>query len=200
MALHAGSSIPHRPHDVLERAMQWHSHMAQPAAERAAKPKRVTSSTRRIYYSAVRAYPFVCIHNIIPINMSLKRKAVDLAADAAKKPKANASITAFFGQPKVNASSSAKSNGSSQPASSPAAAEADTPAVAKFDKDAWVAKLSAEQRELLKLEIETLDESWLAVLKDEVASREFLDLKKFLRKEAEAGKTIYPPSKDVYSW
>lgn len=145
--------------------------------------------------------------------MSLKRKAADIALEAAKKPKQNASITAFFGQPKPTVSSPATSASnkatitssapsSSQPASSPTAPfpVAETTATPKFDKTAWLAKLSPEQQELLKLEIHTLDESWLAVLKDEVTSREFLDLKRFLKKEAETGKKIFPPSEDVYSW
>ena len=129
--------------------------------------------------------------------MSLKRKAADAAVDSAKKAKSNASITSFFGQPKATVSSSATTNGS-EPTSSPSAPDAAAPA--RFDKEAWTAKLTTEQKELLKLEIDTLDESWLAVLKDEVTTKDFLDLKRFLKKEAETGKTIYPPSKDVYSW
>ena len=80
--------------------------------------------------------------------MSLKRKAADLTAEAAKKPKSNASITSFFAQPKSNAGSSPPSSGSA-PATQPT----------KFDKDAWVAKLTTEQKDLLKLEIGTLHES-----------------------------------------
>lgn len=127
--------------------------------------------------------------------MSLKRKATDVAVEAAKKPKANGSITSFFGQPKPNPPSS--STNPSEPTSSPTA-----PATAptKFDKDAWIAKLSPEQKQLLKLEIETLHESWLAVLKDEITSSQFLDLKKFLKSEVEGGKKVFPPSEDVYSW
>lgn len=131
--------------------------------------------------------------------MSLKRKAVDIALDASKKPKPNASITAFFGQPKATISSSPASR-VSEPASSPSTLSAAEPTPVKFDKEAWTAKLTPEQKELLKLEIHSLDESWLAVLKDEVTSKEFLDLKRFLKKEAETGKKIFPPSEDVYSW
>jgi uracil-DNA glycosylase len=127
--------------------------------------------------------------------MSLKRKAADLAAEAAKKPKANGTITSFFGQPKPNPSTS--STNPSQPASSPTAPETEP---SKFDKDAWVATLSTEQKDLLKLEIETLHESWLGVLKDEVVTKEFLDLKRFLKRELEAGKKVFPPSDDIYSW
>jgi uracil-DNA glycosylase len=123
--------------------------------------------------------------------MSLKRKAADIAAAEAKKPKANSSITSFFGPPKPNPSTSSTnpSKGSTDPA----------PAL-KFDKEKWIAGLTEEQKTLLKLEIETLHESWLAVLKDEITTKSFLDLKKFLKSEAESGKKIFPPSEDVYSW
>ncbi|KAK3072051.1 uracil DNA glycosylase [Teratosphaeriaceae sp. CCFEE 6253] len=127
--------------------------------------------------------------------MSLKRKAVDLAADAAKKPKADSSITSFFGQPKANPSTS--STNASNPASSPAAPDTKP---TTFDKEAWIAKLSPEHRDLLKLEIETLHESWLGVLKDEVVSPDFLNLKRFLKKESESGHKVFPPAEDIYSW
>jgi uracil-DNA glycosylase len=126
--------------------------------------------------------------------MSLKRKAADIVAAEAKKPKANSSITSFFGPPKSTTSSTSSNN-----LSKGAADTAPAPTV-KFDKEKWVAGLSEEQRALLKLEIETLHESWLSVLKDEITSKSFLDLKKFLKTEAEAGKKIFPPSEDVYSW
>lgn len=70
----------------------------------------------------------------------------------------------------------------------------------KWDKEAWAKKLTAEQRDLLGLEIQTLHESWLRELKDEVTSKEFLDLKRFLKKEHESGKKVFPPAEDVYSW
>lgn len=127
--------------------------------------------------------------------MSLKRKATEAAVDAVKKPKANGSITSFFGQPKPNPPSS--STNPSEPTSSPTAPATIQP---KFDKEAWVSKLSDEQKQLLKLEIMTLHESWLAVLKDEITSPSFLELKRFLKKEVETGKQVFPPSEDVYSW
>ena len=70
----------------------------------------------------------------------------------------------------------------------------------KFDKAKWASKLSAEQQKLLKLEIDTLDASWLSHLKEEVLSKEFLDLKRFLQREIDSGKKIFPPLEDVYSW
>ncbi|PHH68104.1 hypothetical protein CDD80_245 [Ophiocordyceps camponoti-rufipedis] len=112
----------------------------------------------------------------------LKRKSATLPADAeAKKPKVNGNIASFFGAPKP------KPEGTSA-------------APVSFDKQAWVAGLPAEHRELLKLEIETLDDSWLALLKDDVTTKEFLDLKRFLDRETAAGKKWFPPKEDVYSW
>ncbi|TID13914.1 Proteasome subunit beta type-2 [Venturia nashicola] len=116
--------------------------------------------------------------------MSLKRKAVDLASDVPKKAKQN-SITSFFGKPKPVPGA-------------PTAAKAPEPV--KFDKEAWVAKLTDDQRDLLKLEIDTLHESWLAQLKDDIVTKEFLGLKKFLKGEVESGKKIFPPQAEVYSW
>lgn len=70
-----------------------------------------------------------------------------------------------------------------------------------FDKKAWAdANLTEEQKELLGLEIQTLEASWFEVLKDELKSKSFLDLKRFLMQEHKSGKTIFPPAEDVYSW
>ena len=37
-------------------------------------------------------------------------------------------------------------------------------------------------------------------MKDEITSPEFLELKRFLKREVESGKKVFPPSEDVYSW
>ena len=115
--------------------------------------------------------------------MSLKRKAAEAATDATKKPKPNGSITAFFGAPKPSPN-----------------AKASSAVAAKFDRDAWVSKLTDEQKELLQLELDTLHESWLPHLKDVLVNPQFLELKRFLKKELSSGKTVFPPMKDVYSW
>lgn len=141
-------------------------------------------------------FKFATARPTLALTMSLKRKAAELAAADAKKPKANGSITSFFGQPKT-----VSTTASTAPNKGDTSAGAAAPApVKKFDKDAWVAKLNGEQKELLKLEIETLHESWLAHLKDEITSKDFLELKRFIKKEGESGKKIFPPLEDVYSW
>ncbi|KAG6115881.1 hypothetical protein E4U13_002373 [Claviceps humidiphila] len=116
-----------------------------------------------------------------------KRKADESVPNAAetKKPKVNGSIASFFGAVPKPASA-----GNTAPGS---------PAV-KFDKKKWEGGLTAEQKKLLQLEIDTLDESWLAHLKDEIMSKEFLDLKRFLDKETSTGKKWFPPKENVYSW
>lgn len=85
----------------------------------------------------------------------------------------------------------------SAPSSSPTEAD---PAPIKFDKDKWVSGLSGEQRQLLKLEIDTLDPSWLAYLREDVLHNDFLELKRFLQREIDSEKKIFPPLEDVYSW
>ncbi|KAI4216956.1 MAG: hypothetical protein LQ351_000905 [Letrouitia transgressa] len=130
----------------------------------------------------------------------LKRKAGDIVAASGKKPKANANITSFFAAP-ASTTKPANGNQSSPLSTGTNSSNPDPLATApKFDKAKWLEKLTADQKELLSLEIETLHESWLAQLKDEVLSKEFLELKRFLQKEKESGKTIYPPMEDVYSW
>ena len=119
---------------------------------------------------------------------SLKRKAGNATSPdlESKKPKSNGSIASFFSTtPKPTQSSGGTAS------QSPAA---------KFDKAKWVASLTPEQKELLTLEIETLDESWLAILKDDIVTKEFLDLKRFLERENATGKKWFPPKEDVYSW
>ncbi|KAG5518996.1 hypothetical protein PMAC_002527 [Pneumocystis sp. 'macacae'] len=56
----------------------------------------------------------------------------------------------------------------------------------KFNKQKWIQGLTEDQKELLKLEIESLHESWL-------------NLKAFLKQEKKIH-TIFPPDKDIYSW
>jgi len=70
----------------------------------------------------------------------------------------------------------------------------------KFDKQAWIKTLTPQQKQLLDLEINTMDDSWLAVLHEEMTKPYFLDLKKFLEDEWKSGKVIFPPKKDIYSW
>ncbi|KAJ0122278.1 uracil-dna glycosylase [Diaporthe amygdali] len=131
---------------------------------------------------------------------SVKRKATGQAAGSdPKKPKQNASITSFFGAPKAVPSTGAGVKSSLNGGSAPSAAVPE-PAAAKFDKAKWVATLTEEQKQLLQLEIDTLDPSWLAHLKGEIVTKEFLDLKRFLDREASAGKKIFPPREDIYSW
>lgn len=122
---------------------------------------------------------------------SFKRKATEALLSEAKKPKANSSITSFFGPPKVVHST---------PTSSAVQKAGEGSPSLKFNKAKWVASLTPEQGELLSLEIETMHESWLAVLKEEIVTREFLELKRFLKREIDSGKTVFPKLGDVYSW
>ena len=114
-----------------------------------------------------------------------KRSANHLTTSPAdaKKPK-KGSITSFFGPPKAK---TVEPKSTSSRSSS-------------FNKQGWVTSLTSEQRELLQLEIDTLDESWLAQLKEELVAPEFLALKRFLQKEKQSGVKIFPPENEIYSW
>jgi uracil-DNA glycosylase len=67
-----------------------------------------------------------------------------------------------------------------------------------FDKQKWVNGLTPEEKELLTDEISHIHISWLAVLYKELTKPYFLNLKRFLK--SQAGKTIFPPRDQVYSW
>lgn len=128
---------------------------------------------------------------------SLKRKSDVGSADASKKSKTNGSITSFFGHPKA-APSTSSSAGKPGPSAN-GALPSNNPA-SRFNKEAWVAKLTAEQKRHLMLEINTMDPSWLALLKDDIVKPEFIALKKFIEAEVRSGQDVFPPSDDVYSW
>ena len=127
-----------------------------------------------------------------------KRDANHLSAPTAdsKKFKSNTSITSFFGVPKPKNTVDSKRTVSSSSSSSLSSSFS----TSNFNKEKWVASLSPEQKDLLQLEIQTLDDSWLAQLKDEVTSPEFLSLKRFLKQEKQSGATIFPPENEIYSW
>ncbi|KAJ5647531.1 Uracil-DNA glycosylase [Penicillium lividum] len=120
---------------------------------------------------------------------AFKRNADHLSSPASdtKKPKGR-SITSFFGAPKP------------KPVDTQATGVTPAPRSSSFNKDKWVASLTSEQKDLLQLEIDTLDESWLAHLKEEITTVEFLNLKRFLKKEKDSKTKVFPPDEDVYSW
>ncbi|RFU33761.1 hypothetical protein B7463_g2566, partial [Scytalidium lignicola] len=135
--------------------------------------------------------------------MSLKRKADDGNALATKKTKADGNIAAFFSAPKAAQVTTTKTTVTKDGVETTVSTVTEAvvaPAPPKFDKEKWVAKLTPEQKELLQLEIDTLDESWLAVLKEDLVGKEFLELKKFIKREIDSGKKIFPPLPEVYSW
>lgn len=109
----------------------------------------------------------------------MKRKAEDTTEDPSKKPK-KATITSFFGAPKP------------VPGAQKANASAVNSKAAKFDKEKWVESLTKEQKELLQLEIDTLHESWLPYLADDLTHSSFLELKRFLKAQAQSGMQQLP--------
>ncbi|KAG0271803.1 hypothetical protein BGZ95_000331 [Linnemannia exigua] len=60
--------------------------------------------------------------------------------------------------------------------------------------------LSDEKRELLRLEQDTIDATWLRALQSEFTKPYFIELKKFLKQEEANKQQIFPPKDDIYSW
>lgn len=70
----------------------------------------------------------------------------------------------------------------------------------EFNKEEWIQSLTDHQRDLLELEISTIDISWLSILHKELTKPYFLELKQFLSSEYQRGTTVFPPKNDIYSW
>lgn len=66
-------------------------------------------------------------------------------------------------------------------------------------KQEFVSILTQEQRDLLHLELTTLEDTWFESLSSEFTKPYFLKLKTYLKSEF-AAKKIFPPTKDIYSW
>ncbi|KAI9355262.1 uracil-DNA glycosylase-like protein [Pilaira anomala] len=60
--------------------------------------------------------------------------------------------------------------------------------------------VSEETLELLDLEIRTMNYEWLKVLAPELIKPYFLKLKRYLKAELDAKKTVFPPADQIYSW
>ncbi|GJJ69153.1 uracil-DNA glycosylase [Entomortierella parvispora] len=60
--------------------------------------------------------------------------------------------------------------------------------------------LSDEMRDLLRLEQDTMDATWLRALQMEFSKPYFIALKKFLKQEEASRQQVFPPKGDIYSW
>ncbi|KAG0670282.1 uracil DNA glycosylase [Maudiozyma exigua] len=67
-------------------------------------------------------------------------------------------------------------------------------------KSDFVDNLTDMQRNMLQLEIDTMDPTWFNHVSEEFTKPYFLAIKAFLRSEAAKKATIFPPEKDIYSW
>ncbi|CCC71581.1 hypothetical protein NCAS_0H02710 [Naumovozyma castellii] len=66
-------------------------------------------------------------------------------------------------------------------------------------KTQFRASLDNDTSALLSCELDTMEDSWFAQLKDEFKKPYFLQLKKFVTEEQKKQK-VFPPSRDIYSW
>lgn len=69
-----------------------------------------------------------------------------------------------------------------------------------FNKQRFIDSLTADQRQLLDLELTTMEDSWLELLHKELTKPYFLALKRFLLKEWAGPTPIFPPQHDIYAW
>ncbi|SCV01405.1 LAMI_0G11276g1_1 [Lachancea mirantina] len=125
-------------------------------------------------------------------------------ADGVKRQK---SIAEFFGSKQTNlkkAANSEKKYSDADAETGTAAGQQDAKLknmddITKSPKTKLVEKLTAEQKRLLALEIDTLDDAWFEKLKEEFQKPYFLKLKEFVTAE-QVQCTVFPPPQDIYSW
>ncbi|CAI2167838.1 9479_t:CDS:2 [Funneliformis geosporum] len=65
--------------------------------------------------------------------------------------------------------------------------------------EALFSKTDKNVKDILSLEIETMNSEWLRALGEEIQKKYFIELKKFLKNEKENHK-IFPPEPEIYSW
>ncbi|KAL7753375.1 uracil DNA glycosylase [Sorochytrium milnesiophthora] len=116
-----------------------------------------------------------------------------LQTSASKTGKSAAAAKAVAGA----VSTKTASGIATQPAADDAAAPSDNAALALKQTKAVE---SLRTLGYLDLELRSIHPSWLRVLADDLKKPYFKQLKAFLDKEAAAGKTVYPPSEDIYTW
>nr|CAG8641891.1 7377_t:CDS:2 [Entrophospora candida] len=63
-----------------------------------------------------------------------------------------------------------------------------------------IEELEIKNKELLSLELKTINNEWLKVLLKEIQEPYFIELKKFLEEEKKKGHKIFPPEPDIYNW
>ncbi|CDR39446.1 CYFA0S03e03444g1_1 [Cyberlindnera fabianii] len=67
-------------------------------------------------------------------------------------------------------------------------------------KKTFVKSLTEEQRQLLDLELSTMEDTWFKALHKEFTKPYFLQLKQFLQAQEKAKVKVFPPKEDIYSW
>ncbi|KAF9131340.1 hypothetical protein BGW39_001951 [Mortierella sp. 14UC] len=122
-------------------------------------------------------------------------------SSTASAPMQQSSLLAWA-KPKAAATTTATSDSTSTAANGDKAssdATAVPPLVLKAKPDI-LKGLSDEKRELLRLEQDTIDATWLRALQAEFTKPYFIELKKFLKQEEANKQQIFPPKNDIYSW
>ncbi|CAO3572320.1 unnamed protein product [Mortierella alpina] len=152
-------------------------------------------------------------HSILATPAMLKRPADKPATKDGAAKRANSSTGTStkiqssllaWAKPKVVASDSAASTATTTTTTSTSTTgtsvtEDTTTAVVKAKPDI-LKGLTDEKRELLTLEQDTMDATWLRALQSEFSKPYFIELKKFLKQEEVNKQKVFPPKEDIYSW
>ncbi|KAF9985864.1 hypothetical protein BGZ65_009596 [Modicella reniformis] len=129
---------------------------------------------------------------VITRDGAAKRPTIGNTASSA--PKRQSSLLAWA-TPRVEADNSA----SGTVESTTQGTDSTTSVVLKARPDI-LKGLSDEKKELLQLEQDTMDATWLRALQSEFTKPYFIEVKKFLKQEEVNGQKIFPPKPDIYSW
>ncbi|KAF9582207.1 hypothetical protein BGW38_000505 [Lunasporangiospora selenospora] len=131
-----------------------------------------------------------------------KRRAEDQAVKDAPSKRANSSSAtpAPAGKKQSSLLAWAKPKQAAEPSATTTTAAADDSTTIVRAKPDILKALSDDKKELLQLEQDTMDATWLRALQTELTKPYFFELKKFLKQEELDKKTIFPPQADIYSW
>ncbi|KAG0214313.1 uracil DNA glycosylase [Mortierella sp. GBA30] len=130
----------------------------------------------------------------------LKRPAETAATKDSNAKRANSTTTGTKTQSSLLAWAKPKAAASDSAASATTIANGEVATVVVKAKPDILKSLPEEKRQLLQLEQDTMDATWLRALQMEFSKPYFIELKKFLKQEDDNKQKVFPPKDDIYSW
>ncbi|KAG0371105.1 uracil-DNA glycosylase [Gamsiella multidivaricata] len=130
---------------------------------------------------------------------SFKRLNSGAAADKPAPTKQSSLLAWATPKPKATADTPSSATGTAPAPLIAVGATSVVPAAPKAKPDI-LKGLPDEKKELLQLEQDTMDATWLRALQAEFTKPYFIELKKFLKQEDLSNQKVFPPKPDIYSW